>query len=334
MSSSSVEAFKALAESVVTQWDCSNPTLTLLKYRENTVFEVRGDHNFRAALRIHRQDYHPDSHLEGELSWMAMLAQSGLVVPHPVPTSTGELMIRANSPDMPGGWQVDMLSWLDGEILGEIGVPLDLKGRDTAEVFAQVGNTMARLHTASVHWPVQNETPRHAWDSDGLVGDAPFWGEFWALQILTPEEKALILEAREALKQDFRHYGQTADNFGLIHADFVPENVMLNGNKIEIIDFDDAGFGWHMFDIVTALFWLRDEAEFDLMKSAFLSGYQAERSLSERDLATWDLFMAARSLTYLGWAHTRPSSDEAKELAPFMVANAIELCTVYLSGRN
>ena len=88
MSSDSREKFKALAESVVVHWDCVNPVLTLLKYRENAVFEVRGDENFRAALRVHRQYYHPDNHLEGELKWMAMLAESGLVVPRPIPTST------------------------------------------------------------------------------------------------------------------------------------------------------------------------------------------------------------------------------------------------------
>ena len=333
MSSDTIANFQALAESVVAQWGCSNASLKLLKYRENAVFEVRDD-DFHAALRIHRQDYHPDNHLEGELAWMAMLAESGLVVPQPILTTAGELMIHTSSPDLPGIWQVDMLSWLDGEILGEIGVPIDLQGRDTSEVFASVGATMAKLHTESVNWPDQGKIHRHAWDSDGLVGDAPFWGEFWALDVLDPEEKALVLETREALRQDLAEYGRTADNFGLIHADFVPENVMLNGDSVEIIDFDDAGFGWHMFDIVTALFWLRDEPEFEVMKTAYLSGYQSKRSLVERDLATWDLFMAARSLTYLGWAHTRPNSDEAKELAPLMIANAVELCTVYLNSRD
>ena len=100
MSSNTIANFQALAESVVAQWGYSNATLKLLKYRENAVFEVRED-NFRAALRIHRQDYHPDSHLEGELAWMAMLAESGLVVPQPIPTTASELMIHASSPDLP-----------------------------------------------------------------------------------------------------------------------------------------------------------------------------------------------------------------------------------------
>ena len=49
----------------------------------------------------------------------------------------------------------------------------------------------------------------------------------------------------------------------MIHADLVPENVLVDGDSIRLIDFDDAGFGWHHFEIATALISSSRQAHFD-----------------------------------------------------------------------
>jgi hypothetical protein len=46
----------------------------------------------------------------------------------------------------------------------------------------------------------------------------------------------------------------------------VRENVLVNGDDIEMIDFDDGGHGWRMFDIATALFRNRDEPHYDAIR--------------------------------------------------------------------
>ena len=322
-----------LAVGAVRHWDVVDPVLRLIKYRENAVFEVNGAADFRAVLRVHRQGYHSDDHLASELRWMAMLAEGGMKVPAPIASRRGAFMIRAESPAVPGSWQVDMLSWLQGVELGQVGEPLDLEGRDPRTVFSQIGAAMATLHNLSAAWPEQDSVPRHAWDRDGLVGPSPFWGPFWELDMLSDDQKALVLDARKAIAEDLHSYPGTARNYGLIHADFVPENVMLGQDGVMIIDFDDAGFGWHMFDIVTALYWLADEPAYTGIRDAFLSGYRGLRALSEADLAMWEVFATARSLTYLGWVHTRGNNAEALQLAPLLVDMAQAQCQSYLQGR-
>ena len=32
---------------------------------------------------------------------------------------------------------------------------------------------------------------------------------------------------------------------------------MVQGDRIKLIDFDDAGFGWHLFELATALYFIR-----------------------------------------------------------------------------
>lgn len=322
-----------LARNALVEWGVTDCEPRLIKYRENAVYEVKTAEGERAALRVHRQGYHSDKSLVSELKWMAMLAEGGLIVPTPVPTRSGEVVVDGQAEGVPGIWKVDMLHWLNGRELGAVGEPLEFEGRDPAKLFFDIGATMGKLHNLSTAWPDQNSQNRHAWDKDGFVGEEPLWGRFWELAALTQEQKRLFVEVKAAIAEDLDAYGQTPDNYGLIHADLVPENVMLDGDTIQLIDFDDAGFGWHMFEIETAIHWLSEEPEFDTIRNSVLKGYQSVRPLRQSDLAALELFAAARSLTYLGWVHTRSKTDTARELTPIMIEIAEGICKEYLNNR-
>ncbi|WP_321378401.1 phosphotransferase [Rhizobium sp.] len=102
-------------------------------------------------------------------------------------------------------------------------------------------------------------------------------------------------------------------DYGLIHADLVRENVLVNDGRIELIDFDDGGYGFRMFDIATALFKNRTEPAYPAMRAALIDGYRRARPLPDRALATLPLFMALRSVTYIGWAGDRSDMPDAHE---------------------
>lgn len=322
----------ALAEQALAAWGVSGCTPALIKYRENAVFKAHTADGAPAVLRVHRQHYHDDASLASELEWMAMLGNAGITVPRPIPALDGTTMLRCRHERVPGEWQVDLLSWLDGAPLGAVGEPLEVQ--DPHTIFFRIGETLARLHTLSCNWPRQQQMARHAWDADGLTGEQPFWGRFWELSALSAPLRTMLDHARRALREDLLAYGKGPLYYGLIHADFVPENVLLADGEVQVIDFDDAGFGWHMFELVTAMYWLQEEPEYAQMKSNLLAGYQSVRPLTARDLATWDLFAAARSLTYLGWVHTRSSSAEAAEMTPMMMEMAEAHCSHYLATRS
>lgn len=322
---------QALARRALEAWGVHGVEPRLIKFRENAVFEVRDRAGRPAALRVHRQGYHSNESLQSELRWMAMLADGGLIVPQPVPTRAGELLLEQRSPEAPGVWQVDMLSWLDGRQLGNVGEPLTLPADRIAPVFTELGRTMGRLHELSAAWPGQASAVRHAWDAQGLAGDQPFWGRFWELAALNDAQRRLTLQAKAALLDDLQAYGRMPQNYGLIHADLVSENVLLSGPQVQLIDFDDAGFGWHGFEIVTALYWLADEPAFDAIERAVLDGYRQVHPFGERDMALLPALRAARSLTYLGWVHTRQHTEAAVELTPLMIEFAERHCSHYLS---
>lgn len=47
--------------------------------------------------------------------------------------------------------------------------------------------------------------------------------------------------------------GTTADRYGVLHADLTPENVLVQDGRLLVIDFDDFGAGWYLFDLTAAL---------------------------------------------------------------------------------
>ena len=322
-----------LAKQALHAWGVNNCEPRLIKHRENAVFAVQTRTGDPAVLRVHRQDYHSDESLAAELDWMSTLANGGIVVPRPLPTLSGEIVTKAGSDEVTGSWQLDMLSWLDGDQLGDIGVPLNLGTRDVGHVFFELGRTIATMHNISEAWPQQMQVTRHAWDTNGLIGDAPLWGRFWELGALTQAQRDCLLEAKTAIAEDLSAYGQSPSNYGLIHADLVPENIFLSTSGIQLIDFDDSGFGWHMFEIVTTLFWLTAEPQFEEVESQLLAGYRSMRNLTSGDLETMALFFAARSLSYVGWVHTRQSTATAIEMTPIIIELAMNICRRYLADR-
>lgn len=118
--------------------------------------------------------------------------------------------------------------------------------------------------------------------------------------------------------------------YSMIHADFVAENLMVEAGRVRLIDFDDAGFGWHLFEIATAMYFEIGEDHYDAAFHALIDGYRERRSLPDEQVAQLPLFFLVRSFTYLGWIHTRQETETAKTLGPLLIGKACTLARAYL----
>ncbi|MCP3985444.1 MAG: phosphotransferase, partial [bacterium] len=169
-------------------------------------------------------------------------------------------------------------------------------------------------------------------DTDGLTGENPVWGRFWELAALSPEERTLIERTRDVVRRDLLAYGRPGARYGLIHADLVLENLLVDGSRIRIIDFDDAGEGWHLFDLATVLRLYLGTGHLNLVRDAMVEGDRNRRLLDDSDLKHLSLFLMARGLTYLAWMHTRRDTESARLKTPGMVTMACDLAERYLTG--
>lgn len=298
----------ALARHALEHWGVRNAEPELLKYRENAVFRVRLADGRPAAMRIHRLGYHSDAALRSELQWMAFLQSAGVATPSPVPTLAGDLFVPVGI-GTSAPRQVDCLSWLEGRAVGARGVPLDYTPQRAREVFTAIGRTIARMHNAAANWVPPQGFARHAWDFDGFFGPNPTWGRFETCPFLDDANRDLVRRAHKKAVAALSRHERSPRNFGLIHADLVRENVLLDGDTIEIIDFDDCGYGWHMYDLAVALYQNREEAIYPLIEAALLGGYRQERELTAQDIAALPLFAALRAFAFLGWVQSRVEGD-------------------------
>jgi Ser/Thr protein kinase RdoA (MazF antagonist) len=228
--------------------------------------------------------------------------------------------------------QIDVFEWVDGRQLGSVESGIAGGEAAVAAQYLKIGAIAARMHNQTAGWQPPPGFRRHAWDAAGLVGEAPLWGRFWELEALGPAERELLTRLRRALAVDLEAFDMTPDRYGLIHADLVPENLLVDGERICVIDFDDAGFGWHLFELATSLYFITGEGVYPAAREALIRGYRSERTLSDAAIERLPLFLAARGTTYLGWVHTRQGTETARELTPFLVERACAVAEEYLAG--
>lgn len=322
----------ALAHEALTHWGLADSEVALIKHRENGVYSVRSSSGERYALRVHRAGYHSDAELHSELIWMRALDDYGIHTPPVIAASDGDLFKVVSCDGVPEPRQCDLLAWIDGQQLGSIEDDAEPDLDSLTSSYRLVGALAAKLHNQTSGWSLPPGFTRHAWDVDGLVGADPFWGRFWELEALTAEQAELIQRTRTRVRAELESLGQDREIYSLIHADFLPENLLLDGNDINLIDFDDAGFGWHLFEFATSLFFHIGEDSFEPLLQSMIDGYREHRQISDEHLAHLPTFLVARGLTYLGWLHTRKETETAQELTPMIVEGVTALAEDYLSS--
>jgi len=257
------------------------------------------------VLRLHRPWYHDIAALRSEHLWTRALVQAGIAAPEPLLTPRGENFAQVEIAATGEKRWAGLARWVDGELLGDV-VSHETNSAANARHFAHLGAIMAAMHNQATGWTPPDGFERHALDADGLMGAEPFWGPFWDHPAFSAGERNMLLGMRERLHAALTRYGKPAGTFSLIHADLHPRNVLIDGGRAAVIDFDDAGFGWHQYDLAVALVAYQDHADFGMFRDACIAGYRSVRAISDADLALLPMFLLIRDLAQMGWFHQRP----------------------------
>ena len=308
--------FGPAAREAAKAFPVDDPRLTLVTVSENVTFRLTdGCTGEDWVLRLHRPGYHSETELEAERIWTSALRAAGLAAPEPLAARDG----RAFVPQAVAGTGevrlVGVTRWIEGEVLDDFLASPDRAG-ERPLWFHRLGALVARTHLQSEAWTPPPGFARTRLDADGLMGPAPRWGPFWDHAALTAEDRELVLAARKIVHGRLSDLPQEPAVFGMIHADLHPGNLLVRGDDLAIIDFDDAAFGWRMYDIAVALTHQQASPDFAEVRDAFLAGYRQVRDLPETEAAQLPLFLLVRSLVQLGWLHERPEIDPGEWLEP------------------
>ncbi len=317
------------AHEAIDQWDLDVVDIEEVSRSENVVFRVQTRDGGVFVLRMHRPGYHSYEGLVSEQTWTAALATAGIDVPVVRPTREG---LPYGNVQVQGEQRwVGVLEWVEGQTMESL-IEASTDARDIEMRFGQLGEILARLHNQAADWQPPAGFVRHAVDADGLMGERPFWGPFWRSTALSETKQAKYGALRERIYPLLRALPKSSSSYTLIHADLHPGNVVVSDKRLHVIDFDDAGFGWHSYDLAVALKDYEAHPDFVSFQHALVSGYRQVRSLDDTSVALIPLFLVIRALVSVGWIDARPDlgySDYPIKLIDYVDTHAEKVVAAF-----
>jgi Ser/Thr protein kinase RdoA (MazF antagonist) len=162
-----------------------------------------------------------------------------------------------------------------------------------------------------------------SWRSRGAVSD---------------EDAKVLVSAEKLLKTQLDGLDSHSELFGFLHGDFHLWNLLFRGDDVAAIDFSDCGWGTYVYDIATALIYLKyplvgnhdHRRSYERFEEAFLSGYADARPLPDNFDTALPVCFAARMLEIAQWVLCDTYGIDEMPWGPACVAGAVEHLRGYL----
>ena len=308
---------QTVAEKVVGQTYGDGCLITHINQSENTTYRVERDDGLARILRIHRTGYHSLAAIESEHAWMlALREEAGVRTPQVI----GNIH-HIVTDDLPDGRHCVFFEYLEGE---------EPNADDLLGNFPNLGEVTARMHRHAMTWQLPDKFERFTWDLDTIFGPHPHWGNWDDCPWVDAASKAILQPLVRKLRQRLTAFGQGAERFGLVHADMRLANLLVHEGETRVIDFDDSGFSWYLYDLATALSFIEDRADVMDLVDAWISGYQRVRTLTNAEVEEIPSFLMLCRMLIVAWIGSHAETELAQELGPSFVRASGELAERYL----
>jgi len=292
-------------------YDFDKSTLNFVSDSTNQIYVFRKDGKY-CILRFSNRLAEKISETEAEMEWLYFLAEKNITVALPIKAENGELVISAQ--DNAGHYIVTAFETLTGEFWDKNN---PAKWNETT--FYNWGKVMGDIHRLTKDFkPSSDNITRSTFDGRFSLDDNVK---------NCPSVNAIV----EGLIKKMMVLPKDKDSYGLIHNDMHQWNFLLDGEKINVFDFDDSLYGWFALDIGIALYhalwWGRkDDAGNDFTGSIilnFIKGYLSANDLSDFWLANIPLFMKFRQICKFSWFFDPENIDDHQKERIFNIENDI-----------
>jgi len=159
-------------------------------------------------------------------------------------------------------------------------------------VYQAWGKSLGALHAAS----------RRYQPDPTIEYEFPRVQQFW--KNIAPTVAGAPAEVRRVYAELTEYMaGLPLRDYGLIHGDYRPGNVIWDGQTARAIDFDEPNFHWYIADVCRALLELWDQPADERRKfrQAFMRGYLSEHRIDEWWVSQLPYFAQHRALLMYAW---------------------------------
>ena len=311
----------------LSSWDLPRDTeVSVLNLSENATFALKPPRGEDLVLRVHRVGYSSLEEIRSELAWIMALRREGAIdTARPVPARDGDLVQRLE----PLSGRAARYAVAFERLPGTEPNP----GSDGVSWFERLGEITARMHRHTKAWTLPPGFRRKRWDLDGMVGPRGYWGP-WRAAMGLDRDGAEILEAALALiRRRLEAFGMGVERFGLVHADLRLANLLADGDTLRIIDFDDCGFSWFMYDFAAAVSFIERDPQLPALLDAWVRGYGRVTVLRREEIDVLPTFVALRRILLCAWLASHSEVPVARELGGAYTEATVTLAEELLRGR-
>jgi Ser/Thr protein kinase RdoA (MazF antagonist) len=298
-------------------------TVRYLTFSENFTYVLYRGQKPIGIISLHKPGYHTPGELYDELVWMHEVRQETAVhVPQIFNGRNGGFLYAVTLPDDGGRYYFSVTEYLPGKTL-------ESAEDGCAEAWAErVGEITAMLHVQSCRRATARpQLNCFQWDLPRTLGAQARWGNFNLYPVKQDEQDMLNKAARKIIEQ-LQIYGKSDANYFLIHADLHTGNLMTEGSEVSLIDFDDCGYSWFLYDL--GAFMSRQSVHLQAVIDSWCSGYERIRPLSAADIQMIPAFVLMRRLVRLGWLATRKDNDVVSQDERRYLEKTLELAGIFV----
>jgi Ser/Thr protein kinase RdoA (MazF antagonist) len=194
-----------------------------------------------------------------------------------------------------------------------------------------LGETAARMHQQVKSWNRPPWFERHTWDFETSLGDTPHWGRWRNGMGMTPEIEAVFARTVELIRSRLERFGKAPDRFNLVHGDMRLANLLVDGRTVKVIDFDDCGFSWFLYDCATTVSFFEEKPEVPDLVKAWVRGYRRIAPLSAEDEREIDTFIMLRRILLVAWIGSHCETELAQSMGVSYTRATVPLCEAYIA---
>lgn len=297
----------------------------LINHTENATFLLTLPDGKKSVLRVHRYGYNSAAAIQSELAWMqALRRDKGMFTPTPIPGANSAVLQSASVN-------------IDTEVPAQFMVLFEFEtGREPSEhddlqhSFEELGRLAAKAHQHVQSWTPPDGFERLQWTENTILDPDGLWGD-WRKAPLMEAHRAVYQQLDQTLRQRLIAFGKSKARYGLIHADMRLANLLIDGDQTKLIDFDDCGYCWYLYDFAAAISFIEDSPKVPQLRDAWLKGYREIHALSKEDEAELETMIMLRRMALTAWIGSHISSPFAAEMAKDFVPRGVPLIENYLA---